>query len=167
MQRSAGLLIAMAGVIWVLADHEAATETRIWGDLLALAGALGWASLALCVRLTALSSEKPEAQLFIQLLISAPVLLMLAPFFGPSLRQPELVHVLGLSFQIVAIAGFAFAFWFWLIKVYKASSVASFSFLSPVFSVVFGWIVLGEALNATVILSLGLVTIGLILVNRR
>ena len=56
MQRSAGLLIAMAGVIWVLADHEAATETRIWGDLLALAGALGWASLALCVRLTALSS---------------------------------------------------------------------------------------------------------------
>jgi drug/metabolite transporter (DMT)-like permease len=167
MQRSAGLLIAMAGVIWVLADHEAATETRIWGDLLALAGALGWASLALCVRLTALSNEKPEAQLFIQLLISAPVLLMLAPFFGPSLRQPELVHVLGLSFQIVAIAGFAFAFWFWLIKVYKASSVASFSFLSPVFSVVFGWILLGEALNATVILSLGLVTIGLILVNRR
>jgi drug/metabolite transporter (DMT)-like permease len=44
--------------------------------------------------------------------------------------------------------------------------VASFSFLSPVFSVVFGWIVLGEALNATVILSLGLVTIGLVLVNR-
>ena len=74
---------------------------------------------------------------------------------------------MGLSFQIIAIAGFAFAFWFWLIKVYKASSVASFSFLSPVFSVVFGWIVLGEALNATVILSLGLVTIGLVLVNRR
>jgi drug/metabolite transporter (DMT)-like permease len=54
LQRSAGLLVAMAGVIWVLADHEAATDTRIWGDLLALAGAFGWASLALCVRLTAL-----------------------------------------------------------------------------------------------------------------
>ena len=87
-------------------------------------------------------------------------------FFGLSLRQPELVHILGLSFQIVAIVGFSFAFWFWLIKVYKASSVESFSFLSPVFSVVFGWVVLGEALNATVMLSLGLITIGLILVNR-
>ena len=114
-----------------------------------------------------LSNEKLEAQLFIQLSISAPVLLVPLPFFGLSLRQPELVHILGLSFQIVAIAGFAFAFWFWLLKIYKASYVASFSFLSPVFSVVFGWIVLGEALNATVILSLGLVTIGLILVNRR
>jgi drug/metabolite transporter (DMT)-like permease len=88
-------------------------------------------------------------------------------FLGVSLQQPELVHVLGLSFQIIAIAVFAFAFWFWLIKVYIASSVASFSFLSPVFSVVFGYIVLGEALNAAVILSLGLVTIGLVLVNRR
>ena len=31
VQRSAGLLIAMAGVIWILAAHEAATEMRIWG----------------------------------------------------------------------------------------------------------------------------------------
>ena len=114
-----------------------------------------------------LSNEKLEAQLFIQLSISAPVLLMLLPFFGLSLRQPELVHILGLSFQIVAIAGFSFAFWFWLIKVYKASTVASFSCLLSVFSVVVWWVVLGEALTATVILSLGLVTSSLILVNRR
>ena len=65
------------------------------------------------------------------------------------------------------IAGFSFAFWFWLIKVYKASTVASFSCLLSVFSVVVWWVVLGEALTATVILSLGLVTSSLILVNRR
>jgi len=45
--------------------------------------------------------------------------------------------------------------------------VASFSFLSPVFSVLLGWLVLGEHIGYEVIGGLVLVAMGLTLINRR
>jgi len=45
--------------------------------------------------------------------------------------------------------------------------VASFSFLSPVFAVLLGWIILDEQIEVTIWLALGLVAAGLYLINRR
>lgn len=61
----------------------------------------------------------------------------------------------------------AFLFWFWLMSIYPASSVASFSFLSPVFSVLLGWLILGERVGPSIWGALGLVALGLVLINRR
>ena len=68
---------------------------------------------------------------------------------------------------MVFIASFGCLFWFWLMKIYPASGVASFSFLSPVFAVVLGWALLGEAIGLRIWLALGLVAVGLVLINRR
>ena len=72
-----------------------------------------------------------------------------------------------LAYQIVFIASFGFLFWFFLMKIYPASGVASFSFLSPVFAVVLGWVILGEEISASIWLALGLVAVGLVLINRK
>jgi len=77
------------------------------------------------------------------------------------------IHVAGLAYQILAIASFGFLAWFWLMKIYPASGVASFSFLSPVFAVVLGWLILGEEIGLTTLIALALVAGGLILINRR
>jgi len=61
----------------------------------------------------------------------------------------------------------AYVFWFWLMTIYPASSVASFSFLSPVFSVLFGWWLLGETVGVQIWLALAMVAAGIILINRR
>jgi hypothetical protein len=37
-----------------------------------------------------------------QLVVSAPILMLAALFFGPFLRDPSLIHWAGLGFQIVA-----------------------------------------------------------------
>ena len=71
-----------------------------------------------------------------------------------------------MTFQIVAIASGGFLFWFWLLKIYPASGVASFSFLSPIFGVAFGWLILGETIGLSLWAALGLVCAGLILINR-
>ncbi|WP_147104609.1 DMT family transporter [Tateyamaria sp. syn59] len=164
--RVVGLGFAMGGVVLALLDRDAA-QGNLLGDLFALGAALCWAGIALCVRVTQLSRIPAEQQLLWQLLISTPVLILLAPYFGPLLRNLEVVHIIGLGYQIVFIASFGFLFWFFLMKIYPASGVASFSFLSPVFAVVLGWVILGEDISATIWLALGLVAVGLVLINRQ
>ena len=164
--RLIGLGLAMGGVALALVDRESG-QASLAGDVLALLAAFCWAGIALCVRITPLSEVPAEQQLLWQLLISAPVLLMMALFFGELVRDLTVLHVAGLIYQILAIATFGFLAWFWMMKIYPAASVASFSFLSPVFSVLLGWVLLGEEIGATIWLALAMVAAGLLLINRR
>lgn len=164
--RIMGMALAMGGVVLALADR-AGGQASLAGDLMAIGAGMCWAGIALCVRITALSDVRAEQQLLWQLLISAPLLLVASLFFGDLIRDLEAIHILGLAYQIVAIASFGFLFWFWLLKIYPASGVASFSFLSPVFSVLLGWLLLGEQIGASIWAALALVAVGLVLINRR
>ncbi len=161
-----GLMLAMTGVAIALADRGGGQVS--WaGDLLALAAAICWAAIVVCVRLTPLSKVPPAQQLMCQVMVSAPILLILAPFMGPLLREVAPIHIAGLLFQIVFIASLGFLVWFWLMTIYPSSSVASFSFLSPVFSVLLGWFLLSEDVAPSVWGALVLVASGIYLINRR
>ncbi|PIE13093.1 MAG: EamA family transporter [Rhodobacterales bacterium] len=164
--RVGGLLLAMAGVAWVLA-RPGPDAASLWGDLAALGAAIAWAGIALVVRITPLADEKPEPQLMSQLVISAVLLLAVAPLFGPVLRNPTGWHVAGIGFQIVAVASFGYLLWLVLMKLYPASGVASFAFLSPVFGVLCGWLILSEPVGVEIFGGLGMVALGLVLINRR
>ena len=69
-----------------------------------------------------------------------------------------------MSFGVVAVG---FNVWFWVLKVYPAGDMASWAFLSPVFGVIFGWLLLGEQMSVTIIGALVLVSVGIVLINRR
>lgn len=166
LRRALGLGMAMCGVALVLSRRQVG-EASVMGDIAALAAAAGWAGIALTVRLTPVSEQKPEMQLFWQLSVSTIMLLCAAPFFGPFLRAPELVHFAALAYQIVVVASAGYLFWFFLMARYPASGVASFSFLSPVLSVFLGWMVLGEQVGWATVVALVMVAIGLVLINRR
>lgn len=167
-RKAAGLGVAMAGVAWAILARGGGGggEASLAGDLCALAAALFWAGIALCARGTALRSERPEMQLLWQVGVSAPVLLIAAPFFGPLIRDFQPVHLWGLGFQAAVVVSFGFIAWLWLLSVYPASSVASFSFLGPIFGVGFGWLLLGESIAPALWGALALVAVGLVLINR-
>ena len=129
--------------------------------------AMEWAGIALVVHLTPLSQVPPVGQMLFQVVVSAPILLIAAPFFGPLIRDVTPLTYAGMAFQIFAIASFGFMFWFWLIGIYRASSVASFAFLSPVLAVFFGWAILNETLSWGIGAALAMVVSGLMLINRR
>ncbi len=164
--RIIGLGLAMAGVALALLDRSDTTAS-LAGDILALGSALSWAAIALCVKITPLAQVPPAQQLLFQVTISAPILLIAGVSSGDILRDPQLIHVAGLLFQIVAVASLGFLAWFWLLTIYPASSVASFSFLSPVFAVILGWLLLREEVGAQVWVALALVSTGIYLINRR
>jgi drug/metabolite transporter (DMT)-like permease len=165
-QRIVGLAIAMGGVMWALADRDGA-DVSLLGDLAALGAALGWAGIALLLRATPLITVKPEAQLLWQVAVLAPILFLLAPFMGDLVRERQPIHLAGLAFQIVFVSSFGFLFWFWLLTIYPAASVAAFSFLSLVFSVMLGWLLLNEQVGASILAALALVAVGIYLINRR
>lgn len=166
-RRALGLGLAMAGVIWALVDPQSRGAGDLRGDLLALCAALAWAGIALTVRLSRVSQVSAETQLFWQLAVSGVALTVLAPLFGPLIRDLAAVHVAGLAFQSVIVASLGFLFWLRLMTIYPASDIASFSFLSPVLSVVMGWLLLGEPLGPGILGALGLVAVGIVLINRR
>lgn len=164
--RSIGFLLAMGGVALALLDRSDTTAS-LRGDLLALTAALCWTGIALCVKITPLSRVPPAQQLLFQVAVSAPVILLAAAFTGDFIRDLQPVHIAGMAFQIIAVASLGFLTWFWLMSIYPASSVASFSFLSPVFAVILGWLLLGEHVGLQVWAALVMVAAGIFLINRR
>ncbi len=67
---------------------------------------------------------------------------------------------------IALVAGAGFLFWIWLLSIYPASSVASFSFLSPIFGILLGWLLLGEHAGVSIFAAGALVAAGILLINR-
>lgn len=118
-------------------------------------------------RTTKLSGSSPEMQLLYQLAVSAIVLLSVAPFFGELVRELNSTIIFLFSIQVLFVVCVGFLTWFWVLSIYPASNMASFSFLAPVFGVIFGWLILNETLEKTILISLLLVSIGVILVNRK
>jgi drug/metabolite transporter (DMT)-like permease len=147
-------------------SRQPGTGGSLAGDLLAVGAALGWASTAFIARASSLREVGAEMQLFWMVLVSGPLLLLAAPLFGPLLRDLEPVHLLGLVFQSSVVVAGGFIFWLWLLSVYPAATVASFSFLTPVFALAFGALLYGEEVTPALALAAVLVAAGIVLINR-
>lgn len=164
--KATGQALAFTGVAWAILDRPDSGAASLAGDLCALGAAIGWAGSALMVRATALREESPEMQHMWQISVSAVVLLVLAPLFGPLIRELQPIHLWGLAFQIVIVVSASFVFWLWLLSIYPPSSVAAFGFLGPIFGVLMGWLLLDEEVSIRIWGSLALVALGLALINR-
>jgi drug/metabolite transporter (DMT)-like permease len=74
----------------------------------------------------------------------------------------------GSIFLQTAIGAFAsYLAWMWLLRHYPATQLSSFTFLPPVFALVFGVLLLHEPLTAQLVLALLGVAAGIVLVNRK
>jgi len=166
--KSVGLVLAFAGIVLTLgrnSDMGAGLQQAYLGDLFCLVAATAWAAIAIIARTTKLQSSCPEMQLLYQLAVSAPVLIGGASIGGEFLREPTLSHWLIFAFQVVVVVSIGFLTWFWVLSIYPVANMAVFSFLAPVFGVLFGWLILGEVLGLNVLIALILVSIGIALVN--
>ncbi len=165
--RAAGLALAFLGTAWAILSKNPSGAANVWGDLFALGGALGWAGTAFIARASRMRDAGPEAQLFWMVTVSAPLLLLAAPFFGPLIREVEPMHWVWLVFQAAIVVAGGVVSWLWLLSVYPTSTVASFSFLTPIFAITLGHFVFGEAIVPGLIAAASLVGVGIFLVNRR
>lgn len=170
----AGLLLAFGGVALVVLGRDkgltapaGAAGPTLLGDLLCLGGAFAWGGLTLVIRASALKTVSPERVTFVQLLLSAPILIALSLALGePGLTQPTLLHWGAFAFTVVFVGFFVFTATNWLYLRYPASRVMAFLLLTPVFGVISANLLLGEPLSPNLLGGLVLVVAGLWLVNR-
>lgn len=165
--KALGLICAFAGTAWAIADNGSkAGEASLTGDLCALGAAMCWAGTAYMARGTAMVRERPDMQLLCMVAVSIPVLLLLSPAFGPLIRDLVPLHLWLLLFQSVVVVAAGFMFWLWLLSIYPAAGVASFSFLTPILGLSFGWLILGEPIGPGILGAGVLVAAGILLINR-
>ncbi|MEW5912076.1 MAG: DMT family transporter [Thermodesulfobacteriota bacterium] len=166
-----GLLLAFAGMLSVFAVHPAQLPPGYWiGDLMVLAAALFWAATTLYIKRI---SQRPGGamshyqMLQAQLLYSLPLLAAAAALleWGRPIALTSLV-LSALAYQCLVVACFSYLLWFWMINRFRVSGLTAFTFLTPLFGVVLGALILGEPVGPLVWLGLGLVGAGIYLVNR-
>ena len=166
-----GLLIAFAGVAWAFEEGfhaPAAGPHQLFGDALGVGAGVLWGATTLAIRGSRLSSAPAEKTLLYQLAVSAVILLTAVLFTGaklPTTLSPLAWSAMG--FQIVVVTAFSYVLWFWLIAHYPATRLASFTLLTPVFGLVLGALLLGEAITLRLVIALLAVAAGIVLVNRR
>ncbi len=161
-----GLVLAFAGTAWAILGGAKGGEGSILGDLCALGAAVGWAGTAFIARRPMMRAEGPEMQLFWMVLVSAPILLAIAPIFGPLVRDLQPLHLWLLLFQATIVVAGGFIAWLWLMSVYPSSTVAAFSFLTPVLAILLGAAIFGETLSPAILGPGVLVAAGIVLINR-
>jgi len=165
-----GLGLAFLGVLTLFGENLLRPAGDAWiGDLMMLAAALLWAATTLTIKVSRLATAAPEKTLLYQLAVSVVLLPLAALALGQfSLDAGRLTATVlaSLGFQIVVVATFSYLGWFWLIRHYPATRLAAFSFLTPVFGVMAGGLLLNEPLTPAVWLALGLVGSGIFVANR-
>ena len=166
--RSGGFVLAIGGVALAFSQADPHTsEQALLGDFMCILAAVFWAGIALVARTTRFSNAVPEMQLLYQLFVSAVLLTAIAPLFGDFIRDLTPAIAAVFAFQAFVVVAFGFSLWFWILSIYPASDMASFSFLTPVFAILFGWLVFDDQITATFLLALLLVGTGIVLVTRK
>jgi drug/metabolite transporter (DMT)-like permease len=165
-----GLVIAFAAVAFAFSEGFTAGSTRsqLRGDALGLAAGILWGLTTLVIRSSSLGSASAEKTLFYQVAVTAVVAPLLSVGLGEnwSLSYSSGAWV-SLALQTVIGAFASYLAWMWLLRHYPATQVSSFTFLTPVFGLLFGVVVLNEPLTLQLLLALVGVAVGIVLVNRR
>lgn len=167
VQKAIGVALAFAGVCLVFSDKLSAPDPDgLIGDLMCLVAGMFWAATILVIKRSKLTSASAEKTLLYQLLVSAVILVPLVPLAGPLLRDVNAIATAAFLYQAVFVVAFTYVLWFWLMRVYPASGLSSFAFLTPAFGVLSGWLLLNEPLSVRIWIALLLIAAGILVVNR-
>lgn len=162
-----GLGVAFGGVVLAFSESFKSGPGSLLGDALALGAGLCWGLTTVVIRSTVLARISAEKLLFYQVAVSSAVL----PILSVALDEQwtaSFSHfaIVSLAVQTIGGAFASFLVWMWLIGRYPATRLSAFTFLTPVFALLFGAFILDEPLTLALLIALAGVTAGIFLVNQ-
>ena len=164
-----GLALAFGGVVVAFSESLGhSSRDMLLGDALALLAGLLWGLTTLAIRTTKLATASAEKTLFYQIAVTAAV----SPFLSLLLGETWSFSYSGYAWFSVALQTVIGAFasylaWMWMLRHYPATRISSFTFLTPLFALIFGVALLKEPLTLQLVAALAGVGLGILLVNRR
>lgn len=163
-RQGAGVLLAFAGLVVAFIDKAAGGS--LLGDAFGVLAALFWAATTVLIRATALAKVTATKVLLYQLVVSAAVMFPLSWLVGERgigvLSAPTLW---AMAYQIVVVAFISYLAWFWLLTRYLAGRLLVFSFLTPLFGVLFGILLMNDQPTLHFFAAAAMVVGGIVLVN--
>jgi drug/metabolite transporter (DMT)-like permease len=163
-----GLALSFAGVALAIGVPQPNVDASVLvGDLLIVAGGALWATTTLIVKATALINAPAEKGLGYQVALSIPIFVFAAWISGESITHvPSSLSLSLLAYQSFWVVGLTFLLWFAMVKIYSASKLSAFTFVTPLFGVVASYFILRDTLTLAFGAAALLVIAGLYLVNR-
>lgn len=164
-----GIAVAFAGLALALAPWQRSGLDRptLTGDLMAVTAGILWGATTLVIKGSALRRADPVKVLLYQLVVSIAILGGGAAVAGEGLAWPlTAVSWFSLVYQTVWVGTVTFPIWFALIARYPPARLSVLTFMTPLMGAVFGHFLLGERLTWTTAVAVGLVMVGIVLVNR-
>ena len=137
----------------------------LWGDLLAVASGAVWGANTVVIRVSKVGTAPATHSLFYQLASGFVLLTGYAVVTGNAGFTPSTPLVLNLVFQTLIVSFFSFFIWFWLLTRYKASQLGVYSFVTPVFGVALGYVLLDEPLSVEFLVGSAGVIAGITIVS--
>jgi drug/metabolite transporter (DMT)-like permease len=164
----AGLALSFAGVALAIGVPQPNVDASVLlGDLMLVGGGALWAATTLIVKSTALGRAPAEKGLGYQVAISIPILGAAAWLAGETIpAMPGALALSLMAYQAIWVVGLTFLIWFALIKAHSASTLSAFTFITPLFGVAAGYVVMHDPLTPAFGVAALLVIAGLYLVNR-
>jgi drug/metabolite transporter (DMT)-like permease len=164
-----GLFIAFAGVVLAFSEGFGhMSSSQLIGDGMALAAGMLWGLTTLTLRTTRLATASAEKTLFYQVAVTAAVCPLLSLALGESWGFSYSAWAwTSIGLQTVVGAFASYLTWMWLLRHYPATQMSSFTFLTPLFALIFGVALLKEPLTLQLVVALIGVALGIVLVNRR
>jgi drug/metabolite transporter (DMT)-like permease len=164
----AGLIAAFVGLSLAFADGlRLPTHRELFGDVLELCGASLWAATTLIIKARG-QAVSAHRTLFYQVAGSAVLLGVLAAVTGEAgITRLDAPIASAVLYQIVVVAFASYLAWFWMLTRYPASHLHTFTFWTPLFGLVAGWLLLGEPVTGALVVAMACVALGIYLVNRQ
>jgi drug/metabolite transporter (DMT)-like permease len=163
-----GLALSFTGMAVAFGLPTPALDPRqAIGDLMMVGGAVFWAATTLIIKSSSLNRVPAEKTMLYQLVVSIPMLALAAVLFGQHLTaMPSALAFGALAYQTLWVVCVTFVVWFAIMAKYSASRLSVFTFLTPLFGVGAGHLILDEPLTPAFAAAVALVAAGLMLVNR-
>ena len=163
-----GILLAFGGIVTAFGDGFAVSPASLLGDAFGVVGGILWAATTVWIRATGLTRISAAKVLFYQLAVSSLTLPVASWLMGEAgIIAITPIAVASLLYQGAIVAFATYLAWFWLLTRYLAGRLAAFGFLTPLFGVVMGAVVLSEPLRPAFLGALAMVGVGIGLVNAR
>ena len=165
-RKLSGLLLGFLGVLLAMHTRATSQEARPVDVLLSAAGVLSFVFSNILYKRMHMRPHPVvlnAAQLFLAGVVLIPPALLLEG--APHVRWTAPV-IWSLAFLIVVLSVGASMLWFWILHHGEASRVSAYFFLTPVFGLLLGALLLGEPLSRLDGVALAVIAFGLWLVTR-
>lgn len=165
-RKAAGLLLGFSGVLLAMHSRATSQEARLPDVLLSASGVLAFVFSNILYKRMRVRPH-PVVLNAAQLFLSGVVLLPAALFIeGPPRIDWTPPLVASLAFLIIVLSLGASMLWFWILQHGEASRVSAWFFLTPVFGLLLGALLLHEQLVPLDGVALLVIALGLWLVAR-